>query len=59
MDEVADLARELESVEVTYEIQIYSGAPQGFTEFTSERYQKRAESNLGTPSEFLVTNLVD
>ena len=26
-----------------YEIQVYSGAPHGFTNFESERYQKRAD----------------
>ena len=43
MDEVADLARKMESAGVTYEIQVYSGPPHGFTEFNSERYQKRAD----------------
>jgi dienelactone hydrolase len=60
MDEVAALARELESAGVTYEIQVYSGAPHGFTEFSSERYQKRAdEQSWEAFSEFLATNLVD
>lgn len=60
MDEVADLARELESAGLTYEIQVYSGAPHGFTEFNSERYQKRAdEQSWDAFSEFLATNLAD
>ena len=60
MDEVADLAREMESAGVTYEIQVYSGAPYGFTEFNSERYQKRAdEQSWDAFSEFLATNLAD
>jgi dienelactone hydrolase len=60
MDEVADLAREMESAGVTYEIQVYSGAPHGFTEFNSERYQKRAdEQSWEAFSEFLATNLAD
>ena len=60
MDEVADLARKMESAGVTYEIQVYSGAPHGFTEFNSERYQKRAdEQSWDAFSEFLATNLAD
>jgi len=60
MDDVAALARELESAGVPYEIQVYSGAPHGFTEFGSDRYQKRAdEQSWKAFSDFLVTNLVD
>jgi dienelactone hydrolase len=33
----------LEAAGVTYEIEIYSGAPHGFTEWGSDRYQKRAD----------------
>jgi len=60
MDDVAALARELESAGVPYEIQVYSGAPHGFTEFGSDRYQKRAdEQSWEAFSDFLATNLVD
>jgi dienelactone hydrolase len=60
MDDVGALARELEDAGVPYEIQVYSGAPHGFTEFGSERYQKRAdEQSWKAFSDFLVTNLVD
>jgi dienelactone hydrolase len=60
MDEVAGLARQLESAGVTYEIQVYSGAPHGFSEFGSERYQKRADKQSWDAfSEFLATNLTD
>jgi dienelactone hydrolase len=60
MDDVAALARELESAGVPYEIQVYSGAPHGFTEFGSDRYQKRAdEQSWKAFSAFLATNLVD
>jgi dienelactone hydrolase len=60
MDEVSALARELESAGVPYEIQVYSGAPHGFTEFGSDRYQKRAdEQSWKAFSDFLATNLVD
>ncbi len=43
MDHVAELSKELEAAGVTYEIEIYSGAPHGFTEWGSDRYQKRAD----------------
>ena len=43
MDHVATLAQELEAAGTPYEIQIYSGAPHGFTEFGSDRYQERAD----------------
>jgi dienelactone hydrolase len=60
MDDVAALARELESAGVPYEIQVYSGAPHGFTEFGSDRYQRRAdEQSWKAFSDFLVTNLAD
>jgi dienelactone hydrolase len=60
MDHVAALARELESAGVPYEIQIYSGAPHGFTEFSSDRYQRRAdEQSWEAFSDFLATNLGD
>jgi dienelactone hydrolase len=60
MDDVAALARELESAGVPYEIQVYSGAPHGFTEFSSDRYQKRAdEQSWEAFSDFLATNLAD
>jgi dienelactone hydrolase len=60
MDDVAALARELESAGLTYEIQVYSGAPHGFTEFSSDRYQKRADAQSWKAfSDFLATNPVD
>jgi dienelactone hydrolase len=43
MEDVAALSKELERAGVPYEIQIYSGAPHGFTHFGSDRYQKRAD----------------
>jgi dienelactone hydrolase len=43
MDDVAALSRQLEQAGVEYEIQVYSGAPHGFTNFEGERYQKRAD----------------
>lgn len=58
MDDVAALSRELEKAGVVYEIQIYSGAPHGFTEWESERYQKRAdEQSWDAFAEFLTTTL--
>jgi dienelactone hydrolase len=60
MDTVAVLSRELESAGVPYEIQVYSGAPHGFTEFGSDRYQKRAdEQSWDAFSDFLATKLAD
>jgi len=60
MDDVAALSRQLESAEVPYEIQVYSGAPHGFTVFGSDRYQKRAdEQSWKALSDFLATNLAD
>jgi dienelactone hydrolase len=60
MDDVAALAKELENAEVVYEIQVYSGAPHGFTEFNSDRYQKRAdELSWKAFTDFLATNLAD
>ena len=60
MDDVAALAQELERTAIPYEIQVYSGAPHGFTEFSSDRYQKRAdEQSWKAFSDFLATNLGD
>ncbi|MDX1401578.1 MAG: dienelactone hydrolase family protein, partial [Kiloniellales bacterium] len=60
MDDVAALARDLESAGAPYEIQVYSGAPHGFTVFDSDRYQKRAdEQSWNAFSDFLATNLLD
>jgi dienelactone hydrolase len=58
MDDVAALARELEAAHVPYEIQVYSGAPHGFTEFGSDRYQKDAdEKSWAAFADFLATVL--
>jgi len=43
LDDVATLGKELEAAGVTYEIEIYSGAPHAFTVFGSDRYQQRAD----------------
>ena len=43
MDDVAQLSGELEAAGVTYEIEVYSGAPHAFTVFGSDRYQERAD----------------
>lgn len=43
LDDVATLGEELEAAGVTYEIEIYSGAPHAFTVFTEDRYQQRAD----------------
>jgi dienelactone hydrolase len=60
MDDVANLSRQLESASVPYEIEVYSGAPHGFTEFGSDRYQERADRQSWEAfSEFLKTNLAN
>jgi dienelactone hydrolase len=43
MEDVAALSSELEAAKVPYQIEVYSGAPHGFTNFEGERYQKRAD----------------
>ncbi|WP_372610576.1 dienelactone hydrolase family protein [Halomonas sp.] len=43
MDDVATLSQELEAAGLTYEIEVYSGAPHAFTVFGSDRYQERAD----------------
>jgi dienelactone hydrolase len=48
MEDVSGLVEELEAIEATYEIQIYSGAPHGFTVFGDERYQQRADEKSWT-----------
>ena len=58
MDHVADLSKQLETAGVTYEIEVYSGAPHAFTVFDSDRYRKVAdEKSWATFREFLKTNL--
>jgi dienelactone hydrolase len=58
MDDVAALSRALEAAGVVYEIQIYSGAPHGFTQWDSNRYQKRAdELSWDAFKDFLAVNL--
>jgi dienelactone hydrolase len=58
MDDVAALSRELEKAGVTYEIEVYSGAPHAFTNWDGNRYQKRAdELSWDAFSDFLATNL--
>jgi len=43
MSDVATLADELESNNIPYEIEVYSGAPHAFTVFGSERYRETAD----------------
>lgn len=60
MNDVARLSRELEAAGVTYEIQVYSGAPHAFTVFGSDRYQERADRKSWDAFEaFLETTLSD
>jgi dienelactone hydrolase len=58
MDDVAALSRELEAAGVVYEIQVYSGAPHSFTQWNSDRYQKRADQQSWDAfTDFLAENL--
>jgi len=58
MDTVADLSKRLEAAGVSYEIEVYSGAPHAFTVFDSDRYRKVAdEKSWKTFSDFLKANL--
>ncbi|MGH6735208.1 MAG: dienelactone hydrolase family protein [Methyloceanibacter sp.] len=60
MDDVAALSQELEKAGVPYEIEVYSGAPHGFTNFTSDKYQKRADKQSWDAfSDFLSMTLAD
>ncbi|WP_074398492.1 MULTISPECIES: dienelactone hydrolase family protein [unclassified Halomonas] len=43
LDDVATLADELETADVTYEVGIYSGAPHAFSVFGSDAYHERAD----------------
>lgn len=43
MDQVAGLSKELEAAGITYDIEVYSGAPHAFTVIGSKRYRKRAD----------------
>jgi len=60
MEDVAALSRELEAAHLPYEIQVYSGAPHGFTIFDGESYRKDAdERSWAAFTEFLATRLAD
>jgi dienelactone hydrolase len=43
MADIATLSTELEAAGITYDIEVYSGAPHAFTVFGSERYRERAD----------------
>jgi dienelactone hydrolase len=58
LDDLAALSRELEKAGVTYEIEVYSGAPRAFTNWDETRYQRRVdELSWDAFSDFLATNL--
>ena len=60
MEDVAALSRELEAAHLPYEIQVYSGAPHGFTIFGGESYRKDAdEKSWAAFTKFLATRLAD
>jgi dienelactone hydrolase len=58
MEDVAALSRELEAAHLPYEIQVYSGAPHGFTIFGGESYRKDAdEKSWAAFTAFLASHL--
>lgn len=58
MDDVAGLSKELEAAGVTYEMQIYSGAPHAFTVFGQGSYREVADTQSWDAfKDFLDTNL--
>lgn len=58
MSHVAALSEELEAAAISYEIQVYSGAPHAFTVIGSSRYRKTADRKSWIAfSDFLKVNL--
>jgi len=58
MEDVAALSRELEAAHLSYEIQVYSGAPHGFTIFDLPAYRKDAdEKSWSAFTDFLASHL--
>jgi dienelactone hydrolase len=58
MQDVATLVEELETAGITYTLEVYSGAPHGFTELGSDRYQERADRESWEAfSDFLARHL--
>lgn len=54
MADIAQLSTELEAAGITYDIEVYSGAPHAFTVFGSPRYRERADRKAWAAfSEFL------
>ena len=60
MQDVSALVEQLEKAKVTYDVEIYSGAPHAFTVFGDERYRERADKkSWGAFANFLGENLKD
>jgi dienelactone hydrolase len=58
MEDVAALSRELEAAKVPYEIEVYSGAPHGFTIFDLPAYRKDADAKSWAAfTDFLAAHL--
>ena len=58
MEHVAGLSKELEAAGITYEIEVYSGAPHAFTVIGSNRYREVADKKSWAAfEEFLQNNL--
>jgi len=58
MDDVAALSKELESAGLTYQIDVYSGAPHAFTVYGSQAYREVADKRSWAEfQQFLATTL--
>lgn len=58
MEDVAALSRELEAAHLPYEIEVYSGAPHGFTIFDLPAYRKDADAKSWSAfTNFLASHL--
>ena len=60
LSDAVTLTEELEEAGVTYELEVYSGAPHAFTVFGSDRYRELADETSWTSfTNFLERNLAD
>ena len=58
MQDVTTLVEEFEAAGTTYTLEVYSGAPHGFTNFDSDNYQERADiESWGAFTAFLAERL--
>ncbi len=59
MTDVAAFSTELEAAGITYDIEVYSGAPHAFTVFGSERYRERADMKSWEAFQTFLTENLD